>query len=54
MRFLHIRVDDIFELLQRFPHDMDILNVKEDELCILVLVTLIASSCGLGIAKTLR
>lgn len=27
MRFLHIGVDDIFEFLQRFPHDVDILNV---------------------------
>lgn len=48
MRFLHIGVDDIFEFLQRFPHDVDILNVQENQLCILVLIALIPSSCGLG------
>lgn len=54
MRFLHIGVDDVFEFLQGFPHDVDILDVQEDELCVLVLITLIAPSCGLGIAKTVR
>lgn len=48
MRLLHIGVDDVFEFLQGFPHDVDILNIQEDELCILVLITLIASSSGLG------
>lgn len=54
MRFLHIGVDNVFKFLEGFPHDMDILNVQEYELCILVLITLVASSCGLGIEKTLR
>lgn len=51
MGFLHIGVDDVFEFLQRFPHDVDILNVQENELCILVLIALIPSPCGLGTEK---
>lgn len=52
MGFLHVGVDDIFEFLLGFPHDVDILDVQEDELCILVLITLVASSGGLRIAQT--
>lgn len=51
MRFLHIGVDNVFEFLQRFPHDVDILNIQENELCILVLIALIPSPCGLGTEK---
>lgn len=47
MRFLHVGVDDFFELLQGFSHDVNVLNVQEHELGILVLVSLVAPSCGL-------
>lgn len=53
VRLLHVGVDDIFELFKGFPHNMDILDVQEDELCILVLITLVASSSGLRVAKTM-
>lgn len=48
MRFLHVGVDDVFELLQGLPHDVDVLDVQEDQLRVLVLVALVASSRGLG------
>lgn len=47
MRFLDVGVDNFFEFLQRFPHDVDVLNVQEHKLGVLVLVTLIAPPCGL-------
>lgn len=49
VRLLHVGVDDVLELLQRLPHDMDVLDVQEDELCVLVLVTFIAPSSGLKV-----
>lgn len=53
MGFFHIGIDDVFEFLQGFPHDVDILDVQEDELCVLVLITFVASTCGLGWQKAL-
>lgn len=51
---LHVGVDDVLELLQGFPHDMDVLDVQEDELSVLILIALVASSRGLEITKALR
>ena len=47
MRILHVGVDDVLELLQGFPHDVDILDVQKDELCVLVLIAFVASAGGL-------
>lgn len=44
---LHVRVDNVFELLQRLPHHVDVLDVQEHQLCVLVLIALIAPSSGL-------
>lgn len=44
---LHVGVDDVFKLLQGLPHDVDVLDVQEDQLCVLVFVPFIAPSCGL-------
>ena len=47
MGLLDVGVDDIFELLQGLPHHVDVVDVQEDELCVLVLIAFVAASCSL-------
>ena len=47
MGLLHVGVADVLEFLQRLSHHVDVVDVQEHQLRVLILVSLVASSCGL-------